>query len=249
MATIACYALSHPRYARIAEIVKMGAPRDVSVHAAPRGQVSLHNHNRIIHRPVPGVPGALVDGMKTGFINESGACLVASATAEDWQLVAVLLNDKARFDDALTLFNYGFTQYIWKEYATAGQPVLHVPVTLGAGQMPLGAEGMLGAVAPRAGSPNDHVIFSGEKLRAPVRRGERVGELVLLRDGQPITSTPAVTLQTVTIAWWVQAGVALAIIVVALGLLMLANAIYYGTRAKNARRRRHQLQARRRDTD
>ena len=208
--------------------------------------LSLDNTNKILGKEVPGIPGSRVDGVKTGYIKLSGQCFIGSATVKDWQLIAVLLDDKNRFEDALTLFHYGYTRYAWKTYASASQPGLHVPIGLGAVPVvPLGVRGSLGAPVLRpeyGGSTQDTVVFSGKGLRAPLVSGHPVGTLTLLRDGKPIASAPAITLATVPMAWWVRAGTALLAVLVFLSLLVIASAIY-GTRTKNARRRRRQLQA------
>ena len=63
----------------------------------------LRTHNRLLDA----FEGA--DGVKTGFTGEAGRCLVASAQRGGRRLIAVLLNDLRRWDDAATLLEYGFT--------------------------------------------------------------------------------------------------------------------------------------------
>jgi D-alanyl-D-alanine carboxypeptidase (penicillin-binding protein 5/6) len=48
------------------------------------------------------------NGVKTGFTNDAGDCLVASAKRNGVQLIAVLLNDDYRWEDAQKLLDYGF---------------------------------------------------------------------------------------------------------------------------------------------
>lgn len=49
------------------------------------------------------------DGIKTGTTKAAGACLVASATKNNYQLIAVVLHSDDRFGDCLRLFEYGFS--------------------------------------------------------------------------------------------------------------------------------------------
>ncbi len=63
----------------------------------------LRSHNRLLDA----FEGA--DGVKTGFTSEAGRCLVASARRGDRRLIAVLLNDPRRWDDAALLLEYGFS--------------------------------------------------------------------------------------------------------------------------------------------
>ena len=54
------------------------------------------------HFLTSGYPGA--NGVKTGFTNAAGECLVASATRDGHTLVLVLYNDDNRWTDAPTIF-------------------------------------------------------------------------------------------------------------------------------------------------
>lgn len=58
------------------------------------------------HFLTSGYPGA--NGVKTGFTNAAGECLVASATRDGHTLVLVLYNDDNRWTDAPTILDYGF---------------------------------------------------------------------------------------------------------------------------------------------
>lgn len=48
------------------------------------------------------------DGIKTGYTRQAGNCIVASATKNDMQLIAVLLNSSNIFDESQTLLEWGF---------------------------------------------------------------------------------------------------------------------------------------------
>jgi len=64
----------------------------------------LINHNRLLAR----YPGA--DGVKTGYVHQSGQTLVASATHHGSRLIAVLLHSRSMYTDASRLLDYGFTR-------------------------------------------------------------------------------------------------------------------------------------------
>ena len=54
-------------------------------------------------------------GVKTGTTSLAGNCLVASASKDGINLIAVIFNastDAARYTDAIRLMNYGFAQYV-----------------------------------------------------------------------------------------------------------------------------------------
>ena len=54
-------------------------------------------------------------GIKTGTTSAAGNCLVASATRDGVSLIAVVLgstSDTSRYEDAIKLMNYGFSQFL-----------------------------------------------------------------------------------------------------------------------------------------
>jgi D-alanyl-D-alanine carboxypeptidase (penicillin-binding protein 5/6) len=58
------------------------------------------------HFLTSGYAGA--NGIKTGFTNAAGDCLVASATRNGHTMIVVLFNDDDRWDDAPSILDYGF---------------------------------------------------------------------------------------------------------------------------------------------
>lgn len=67
----------------------------------------LRNVNSFLNR----YPGA--DGMKTGFTDEAGRTLAASATRDGRRLHVVLLNAPNRFADAAALLDWAFDTWCW----------------------------------------------------------------------------------------------------------------------------------------
>ena len=75
------------------------------------GKQLLRTHNGML----VSYPGA--DGMKTGFICDSGFNIVVSATREGRKLVAVILGEPSiasRRERAVDLLDNGFQRYFWK---------------------------------------------------------------------------------------------------------------------------------------
>lgn len=76
------------------------------------GKQRLGSHNGLLHT----FEGA--DGLKTGFICDSGFNIVASATRDGRKLMAVVLGEpsgKDRSIRAASLLEHGFQQYGWKQ--------------------------------------------------------------------------------------------------------------------------------------
>jgi D-alanyl-D-alanine carboxypeptidase len=75
------------------------------------GKLRLHNHNSLL------ASYAGADGMKTGFICDSGFNVVASATRDGHKLIAVVLGAASgaeRAERAANLLEHGFLTHGWK---------------------------------------------------------------------------------------------------------------------------------------
>jgi D-alanyl-D-alanine carboxypeptidase len=88
------------RDARFRQIVR--TPVKHVPWAAPTYAKIYVNHNRLLRT----YPGA--DGVKTGYTQKSGPCLVASATRGNVSLIAVVLDSRDMYRDAKRLLDFGF---------------------------------------------------------------------------------------------------------------------------------------------
>jgi D-alanyl-D-alanine carboxypeptidase (penicillin-binding protein 5/6) len=81
---------------------------------------TLINHNRLLGM----YDGAI--GVKTGFTQAAGQCLVAAAQRGEETYVAVVLKSrgKAIWKDAMSLLDYGFENYARVETAERGETLL-----------------------------------------------------------------------------------------------------------------------------
>ncbi len=97
LAVIAAEALKNPEFARIVAV------RDYTVPLLNRPWLRVSTTNSFLKT----YPGAI--GVKTGSTKAAGDCLVAAAKRGNTRLIAVLLNDDDRWEDAPSLMNYGFS--------------------------------------------------------------------------------------------------------------------------------------------
>ena len=100
--------------AKLTRAIIVEFPEYADLFAMPQVQVGkqlIRSHNGLL-RDFPGA-----DGMKTGFICDSGFNIVASATRDGRRLVAVVLGEPSiasRRDRAANLLENGFKRYFWK---------------------------------------------------------------------------------------------------------------------------------------
>ena len=64
---------------------------------------TIRTTNHFIRNKYPGA-----NGLKTGFTNAAGECLIASATRNGHTMIVVMLNDDNRWDEAVQFLDYGF---------------------------------------------------------------------------------------------------------------------------------------------
>ena len=143
-----------------------------------------------------------VDGIKTGYTEEAGYCLVASAKRGDQRLISVVLgapSNQGRVMDSLKLLNYGFQFYNSAKLYGAGQAVKKIAIYKGArDRLPIGFLHDLYVTLPRGGEQKLGVqVITKEPMLAPVAKGQQVGTLRLTLDGKPYGDYPLVALDTV----------------------------------------------------
>ena len=124
------------------------------------------------------------DGVKTGWIAQSGPCLVASATRDGWQLIAVVLNAPRMYRDAAALLDYGFGVFAPVRVAAEGEVLHEGPIGSGAGSIVAVATEEI-VVPVRRGAPVEKRVVLNVS-RAPVRKGQTVGAAVFTSEGREV---------------------------------------------------------------
>jgi D-alanyl-D-alanine carboxypeptidase (penicillin-binding protein 5/6) len=143
-----------------------------------------------------------VDGMKTGYTENAGYCLVTSARRGDRRLLSVVLGaagDAARAVESQKLLNYGFQSWDGMRLYSAGQAVANLPVYKGAANgVQAGFVSDLHLAVPRGlGDKLKASVESIQPLLAPINAGQRVGTMKLYLDDQPFREIPVVALEDV----------------------------------------------------
>lgn len=148
-----------------------------------------------------------VDGMKTGYTEAAGYCLVASAQRDfpngKRRLLSVVLNTtsmEARATESQKLLNWGFTAWDSLRLFEGGKPIATPPVWKGkANEAKLGAADPVFVTVPSGEGPKLQTrIERTDPLVAPLEKGQKVGVIkVTTAAGEPVTEVPLVVLETV----------------------------------------------------
>ena len=154
---------------------------DTIVHQTAKGsqEFGLSNTNKLIRQY------EYSTGLKTGSTSEAGFCVSATAKKGNMELIAVIMNgetSKSRFQDAVTLLNYGYMNYQIYTDTDAERTLLDA--------MPV--KGGVETMVPLKYASDFHaLLMNGEnvssiekrlellnEVRAPIEEGQVVGTLV-----------------------------------------------------------------------
>ena len=165
------------------------------------GTFGLSNTNKLIRF----YDGAT--GLKTGFTQEAGYCISATAERDGMELIAVIMKGNtsdSRNADAKTLLNYGFSTYALVDIQTE-EPLPVLPVVLGTADT-------VSAVLPEEGRTLlleksqtgglTQTVELPEAVTAPVCAGDRLGTLTVSREGTVALAIPIVAGETVERLTW-----------------------------------------------
>ncbi|MBO6236192.1 MAG: D-alanyl-D-alanine carboxypeptidase [Schwartzia sp.] len=184
MMKIARYGWMNPEFRRIVD-----AREHLFVWNAPDGrkqQRKLENTNELLYS----YPG--MSGIKTGWTRAAGGCLAGAATRNGVTLISIVMNSpdtEDRFTDTAKLMDYGF-------------PLVRVekgPVKEKIERTVWAHDGRTYKVTAHPREDVKFLLFNGDDkkkfkidfdmprfIRAPIKGGDKVGDLVILYDGKEV---------------------------------------------------------------
>jgi D-alanyl-D-alanine carboxypeptidase (penicillin-binding protein 5/6) len=173
--------------------------------------ISQPNRNLLLRRD------PTVDGMKTGYTDAAGYCLLATAQREfpnlgtaggagKRRILAIVLNTvsmEARANEAQKLLNWGFQAFDTVRLFDDGKPIVTTQVWKGTQHdVQLGAAGAVFVSVPKGeGGKLQTRVERTDPLVAPLAKGQRVGTIkVATASGAPVIDVPLVVMQPVELA-------------------------------------------------
>lgn len=147
------------------------------------------NRNRLLWRDNQ------VDGVKTGHTDDAGFCLISSAKHNDMRVISVVLgapSDSVRADDSQRLLNYGFRFFETHALYKPGDKVADVAIYKGeVNTIPVGLNSTKYITIPTGQYQHLSINTNVPKyLQAPLKKGDKVGELVIAFDKGVIATEP-----------------------------------------------------------
>ncbi len=142
------------------------------------------------------------DGGKTGFTNEAGFCLAATAKRQDMRVISVVIGGATssnRFEDVRTMFDYAFANYSNETIAEADVALEKKITVMGGKEKTVNAcpSRTVYALKKRGAEKNLSMELFFDKVKAPVEKGAKIGELVLYKDGVETDRVDLVAMESV----------------------------------------------------
>jgi len=152
-----------------------------------------------------------VDGVKTGFTEAAGYCLLASARRGERRLVSVVLGaktDALRTSETQKLLNFGFQAYDTRRVYRKGHAVAAPPVYKGTrATVPLGFDRDVWLTLPRDRFDGlTAVLETRQPFVAPLAAGQKAGIMKLMREQSTLAEIPVVALEEVPVAGFLSRG-------------------------------------------
>lgn len=168
--------------------------QDSITHKTRKGETEfgLTNTNKLIKW----YEGAT--GLKTGSTGKALYCLSGTAERDGLELIGVVMaapDFKVRFQEVMKLLDYGFANYSAEKGLPAGEEIARIPVTKGK-KNDIGAvvKDEISMLVKKGGAGDwETKAETLPALDAPVAKGEKVGELVYLINGEEVGRTELIT--------------------------------------------------------
>lgn len=143
-----------------------------------------------------------VDGLKTGWTDAAGYCLVASAVRDGMRLISVVMgteSEEARAIETQKLLTYGFRYYETHKLYDQNQVLTNVPVYSGEqSAVDLGITEEVYVTIPRGqADAMTATVDVDEVIRAPLQSGQIMGVVNVTLDEDLIYRGDVITMQDV----------------------------------------------------
>lgn len=168
LALIARYAMDNAEFRKIVSTVSYKVPVGDTV-------LEYFNHNKLLTT----LDGCV--GIKTGYTEAAGRCLVSEADRNGMEFITVTLNDAADWEDHRAIYEEVFSEYGTETVAHEGEKVSYFGAELVYG-------GDLNITVKNGESVRVRIKTEVGELEPPIEAGEKVGVAYAIRKGKILGS-------------------------------------------------------------
>jgi len=159
--------------------------------------IKQSNRNKLLWRDES------VDGLKTGYTEAAGYCLVSSAQRDDMRLISAVLGTEStvvRARETQKLLNFGFRFYDTQTISEPGKVLASPQVWKGENDsVSAGISETLTITLGRNQFRDiqSDILLTNPTLEAPIAQGDQLGVVTFTVDGKPVAESPLVALESV----------------------------------------------------
>ena len=137
------------------------------------------------------------DGLKTGHTSEAGFCLTGSAVRNNRRLIEVMAgleSNKQRSEETESLMTWGFANFDNYKFFNENQIMAEVPVWYGTVKTvdAVVPEKVVRTIKKSGKSKYGAKIIYDQPLKAPVLKGDKIGELFITYEDETVDKIPLV---------------------------------------------------------
>lgn len=150
------------------------------------GKTELNNTNKLVNKY------SGITGLKTGTTSNAGFCLCATASRDGLNLVSVVLGADTsddRFDKSCELLDYGFANYKIEKLSFDEDKINNVKVKNGVIKeiKPI-IDNTNEIIVPKSSSDFEYTYKISKEVKAPVKSGDKLGEIIVKCDNKAIST-------------------------------------------------------------
>ena len=142
-------------------------------------------------------------GVKTGYTDPAGRCLVSTASYKGYNYICILMgcppkaDKRYEFVESANLYRWAFNNFSFKEVANSEEPVCEIPVDLSFDTdfVPLYFENPFVTILPNEADDSTIVVkthFNSEVAEAPIKKGDVLGYAEIIYAEKVIGKVPLV---------------------------------------------------------
>ena len=149
-------------------------------------------------------------GVKTGFTDEAGRCLVSTASYNGYNYMCVLMGCPAKsnrhFADSKALYRWAFNNFSYKEIAKSQEPVCEIPLNLSldTDYASLYFKEPFVSILPNEADESTIVVkhtLVGESVNAPIKKGDILGKAEIIYAEKTIGTVDLVAGEDIDSSW------------------------------------------------
>lgn len=141
-------------------------------------------------------------GLKTGTTDKAKRNLTAAVERDGLMLISVVMGaeeSRGHFTQSMSLQQYGFSKYGYKQFYDTGQQIGMIKISKGVEESIRAVpKERVGTIISKGEDKNLKVrIEMPEYVQAPVEKGQEIGKAVIYKEGKQVRAIPLVALEEV----------------------------------------------------